>query len=66
MGPLLVRRPGVSQPGSINRDLVSNVDFAETLLDAASLPVPANMEGRSFLSLLKDRSPADWRKSIYY
>ncbi len=64
--PLLVRWPGVVQPGSVNRDLVANVDFAETLLDAAGIPVPADMQGRSFRSLLKGRSPADWRKSFYY
>lgn len=64
--PLLVRWPGVTKPGSVNRDLVSNVDFAETFLDAAGAPVPADMQGRSLVPLLKGQTPKDWRKSFYY
>ena len=64
--PLLVRWPGVVKPGSVNDDLVSNLDFAETFLDAAGLPVPAEMQGRSLVPVLKGRTPADWRKSFYY
>ncbi len=64
--PLLVRWPGVTKPGSANADLVSNLDFAETFLDAAGLPVPADMQGRSLVPVLAGRTPADWRKSFYY
>jgi arylsulfatase A-like enzyme len=64
--PLLVRWPGVAKPGSTNRDIVSNLDFAETFLEAAGLPVPAAMQGRSLVPLLKGETPADWRKSFYY
>ena len=64
--PLLVRWPGVTKPGSVNADLVSNLDFAETFLDAAGVPVPAEMQGRSLVPLLKGQTPADWRKSFYY
>ena len=56
--PLLVRWPGVAKPGSVNRDLVSNLDFAETFLEAAGLPVPADMQGRSLVPLLQGRTPA--------
>jgi arylsulfatase A-like enzyme len=64
--PLLVRWPGVTKPGSVNHDLVSNLDFAETLLEAAGQPVPAEMQGRSLTSVLKGQTPEDWRKSFYY
>jgi arylsulfatase A-like enzyme len=64
--PLLVRWPGVTKPGSVNRDIVSNLDFAETFLDAAGVPIPAEMQGRSFVPILRGRTPADWRKSFYY
>ena len=64
--PLLVRWPGVVKPGSTNASLVSNIDFAETFLEAAGLPVPAEMQGRSLVPLLKGETPADWRKSFYY
>jgi arylsulfatase A-like enzyme len=64
--PLLVRWPAVAKAGGVNKDLVSNVDFAETFLEAAGLPVPADMQGRSLVPLLEGRTPADWRKSFYY
>jgi arylsulfatase A-like enzyme len=64
--PLLVRWPGVTKPGSVNKDLVSNLDFAETFLEAAGVPVPAEMQGRSLVPVLRGQTPADWRKSFYY
>lgn len=64
--PLLVRWPGVVKPGRVNRDLVSNLDFAATFLAAAGVPVPAEMQGRSLVPLLKGKTPADWRESFYY
>jgi arylsulfatase A-like enzyme len=64
--PLLVRWPGVTRPGTTTSRIVSNLDFAETLLDAAGLPVPDEMQGHSLLPLLKGETPADWRKSFYY
>jgi arylsulfatase A-like enzyme len=64
--PLLVRWPGVIRPGAKNTDLVQNLDFAETFLDAAGVPLPADMQGASLLPLFKGKTPADWRKSIYY
>jgi arylsulfatase A-like enzyme len=64
--PLLVRWPGVVRAGSTSSSLVSNIDFAETFLDAAGLPVPSEMQGRSLVPLLKGRTPSDWRTSFYY
>ncbi len=64
--PLLVRWPGVTKPGSVNENLVSNLDFAETFLDAAGLDIPDAMQGRSLVPLLKGQTPDDWRKGFYY
>jgi arylsulfatase A-like enzyme len=64
--PLLVRWPGVVKPGSTNASLVSNIDFAETFLEAAGLPIPAEMQGQSLVPLLKGEAPSDWRKSFFY
>src|SRR5262249_43796123 len=61
--PLLVRWPGVVKPGSTNASLVSNIDFAETILAAAGLPIPPEMQGRTLLPLLKNETPPNWRKS---
>jgi arylsulfatase A-like enzyme len=64
--PLLARWPGVVKAGSVNKQLVSNLDFAETFLEATGLAVPAEMQGRSLVPLLRGQQPADWRKSFYY
>lgn len=64
--PLLVRWPGVLKPGTVNADLVSVIDFAPTMLEAAGAAVPAEMQGRSFVPILRGQTPADWRKSFYY
>ncbi|MDW8264260.1 MAG: sulfatase, partial [Gemmataceae bacterium] len=64
--PLLVRWPGVARPGTVNRNLTSLLDLAETFLEAAGLPIPADMQGRSLLPLLRGETPPDWRQSFYY
>jgi len=64
--PLIVRWPGVTEPGSVNTDLVQNLDYAETFLEAAGVAVPADMQGRSLVPLLRGEAPEDWRDAIYY
>ena len=64
--PFLVRWPGTVKPGTVADGMVINVDFAPTLMAAAAEAVPADMQGRSFLPLLKGETPADWRTSMYY
>ena len=56
----------MTKAGTTNSDLVSNVDFAETFLDAAGVEIPADMQGRSLKPILAGATPADWRKSFYY
>ena len=64
--PLLVRWPGVIKPGSVSTDLVSNLDFAETLLDAAGVTIPADMQGRSLVPLLEGKPAGTQQDSLYY
>ncbi len=64
--PLLIRWPGVIQPGTVNNDLVSNLDFGETFIDIAGANVPEDMQGRSLVPVLKGNTPSDWRDAHYY
>ena len=64
--PFLIRYPGVLKAGTVNRDMVLNVDFAPTFLDMAGRKAPAEMQGRSFFPNLQGHTPKDWRKSMYY
>ena len=64
--PFLVRYPGAVKAGSVNKDMVLNLDFAQTFLDFAGAKIPDDMQGRSFRPLLEGHTPKDWRKSMYY
>jgi arylsulfatase A-like enzyme len=64
--PFLIRWPGVVTPGTRSDAMALNVDFAPTFLDAARLPVPAEMQGRSLVPVLRGRAPIAWRTSMYY
>ncbi|HUF64348.1 MAG TPA: sulfatase [Gemmatimonadaceae bacterium] len=64
--PLLARWPGVIERGTVNRDLVMNLDLAQTFLELAGVASPPSMQGRSLAQLLRGESPAGWRDAIYY
>lgn len=64
--PLLIQWPGVIQPGTVSDDRVSNLDFAETLIDAAGAEIPSQMQGQSFLPVLKGRKQDNPRTAHYY
>ena len=61
--PLLVRYPKLVPKGKALDEMVLNIDLAPTFLDLAGLPVPPEMQGRSWRPLLTGK-PADWRKSF--
>lgn len=47
--PLIVRWPARIKAGSVSDVLISGIDLGATILDAAGLEVPNNIEGTSFL-----------------
>lgn len=64
--PLLISWPGVTKPGTVNGDMVSNIDLPETFLEIAGVDVPDDMQGRSMVKILKGQTPGNWRKEHYY
>jgi arylsulfatase A-like enzyme len=64
--PFLVRWPAAIEPKTHSDAMALNVDFAPTFLEAAGLAVPAVMQGRSLLPVLRGTAPTDWRTSMYY
>jgi len=64
--PLVIRWPDKIQPGRVNSDLVSNLDFAQTFLDIAGVDQPSDMQGKGLVPILLGKTPGDWRKSLYY
>ena len=60
-GALIIRWPGVAKPGVVDSDhLVSTLDFAPTLLEAAKLPAIPGIDGRSFLPVVKGGNLPGW------
>lgn len=63
--PLLVRCPAVVRAGTKLESVVQNIDLAPTFMAYAGLPKPTQMQGNSFLPLLKgERIP--WRDRAFY
>jgi arylsulfatase A-like enzyme len=63
--PLLVRFPLMIRPGTIDQNMVLNVDIAPTLLDLAGVPAPEDMDGKSLKPLLRGKS-IPWRSEFLY
>lgn len=64
--PLLIRWPNVITAGTTNDELVQNLDFAQTFLEAAQIDAPSDMQGESLLPILKG-DVAQWnRQAVYY
>lgn len=61
--PTALRGPGLDGGGCLPQ-LVSLIDLPPTLLDAAGLPVPDDMQGRSILPLVQQRSQ-DWPDDLF-
>jgi arylsulfatase A-like enzyme len=64
--PLIIKWPAGIKPGRVSNDLVMNIDIAATLLDAAKLKVPADIQGESMLPILQEKKIPGWRKAVYY
>ena len=64
--PLLVAWPGKIAPKSTSTTMVQNLDYAQTFLEAAGIPAPADMQGESLLPLLTGNPEAWTRDAVYY
>jgi arylsulfatase A-like enzyme len=63
--PMVMRYPGVIKSGTINNQMVMNLDLGPTILDAAGIKIPNDMQGKSFLPLVKGSSQKG-RNAMYY
>ncbi len=61
--PTLLAGPCFQGGGQV-RELVSLIDLPPTLLDAAGLPVPPEMQGRSLVPLVR-RQTRDWPEEMF-
>lgn len=65
--PLLGVCPKLWKPGTVVEQVVANIDIGPTILAAAGIQAPEQMDGRSFLELAAgDMDPSEWRKNALY
>jgi N-sulfoglucosamine sulfohydrolase len=64
--PMIVRWPGVVQPGRRDgENVVSAIDVAPTFLEAAGVAVPSFMDARSILKLIRGEHPREKRERTF-
>ncbi len=63
--PLLIKWANVIKAGSKNSQMVQNLDFAQTFLDAAGIKAPSDMQGESLLPIFKGKGQ-NFRDAAYY
>ena len=63
--PLIVHCPELFKGGQQRPEMICNIDFAPTIIEAAGLPVPGSVQGQSFHGLL-DGSRTEWRGAWLY
>ncbi|WP_298792939.1 sulfatase family protein [uncultured Allomuricauda sp.] len=64
--PLLIRWPNKIKPGITSDEMVQNLDFAQTFLEAAQIEVPEDMQGESLMPLLSSNEKEWTRDAVYY
>ena len=65
--PLLVRHGASIPADTVSDAMLTNVDFAPTLLRMCGLDAHPAMQGSDFSPILRgDAPPADWQTAVYY
>ncbi|GJM34978.1 MAG: N-acetylglucosamine-6-sulfatase [Saprospiraceae bacterium] len=64
--PLLIRWPNRITAGTTNDEMVQNLDFAQTFLEAAQIKAPNDMQGESLIPLLTGNEESWDRDAVYY
>ncbi len=63
--PFMISYPGVIKPGTKVQEVISNIDWAPTLLNIAQTKIPAEIQGKSFLPVLTGKV-SGWKNESYY
>ena len=64
--PFVIKYPGVIKPKTVNDDIITNIDFAPTILEMANVKSPKSIQGKSFFKNLIKENSKNWRQSMYY
>ncbi|NKB67952.1 MAG: sulfatase-like hydrolase/transferase [Candidatus Latescibacteria bacterium] len=64
--PFLVRYPQAIEAATHSTELVTNCDYAPTILDYAGVDIPEDIQGKSLVPVFGGETPDDWRGAFYY
>ena len=64
--PLLIKWPNVITAGITEDEMVQNLDFAQTFLEAAGIAAPKDMQGESLIPLFQGKKENWVRDAVYY
>lgn len=66
--PLIISDPEqrkTLQGGQTVQHFVESIDLLPTCLEALGIEVPAAVQGRSLMPLVRGQTPAEWREAVY-
>ncbi len=63
--PLVVRWPGVVDPGTVREEFVRLHDLMPTFLELGDVEPPDGIDARSLLPLLRGETPANWPETVF-
>ncbi len=64
--PLLMRWPGITTPEDVNKTPVMIYDWYPTLLEAAGVDIPKNIDGQSVKPLLEKQKPKKFNRPLVW
>ena len=64
--PLMIKWPNIIKPGTTSEEMVQNLDFAQTFLEAAMIDAPDDMQGESLIPIMKGDNDSWTREAVYY
>lgn len=64
--PWMIRIPWQQERGVVRKEWTANIDNAPTALELAGLPIPAEMQGKSLVSLFESDKSQDRPSEFYY
>jgi len=65
--PMIAHCPELFEGGSVCEGVVANIDIGPTLLEAAGVSKPSQMDGASFLDVAAGKiEPSQWRDGLLY
>ena len=63
--PFIISWPGVTKAGTVNKNLIQNIDYAPTFCEIAGIEAHKDFQGKSIKKIIEDPQ-SEWRENVYY